>query len=229
MGARATGSALNALRGFALARGLSLSDEQFQRLSLYAQLVLEANPKVNLTADAEPDALLLRHMADGLAAVAPLKARLAAAARLADLGSGGGFIGAAIKIAWPEAEMTLIEGLKRKYEFLNAASLKLGLKGLRVLKRRAGMDRFTAAESGFDAVVERALAPLPQSVEWAAPLAKAGGLVLAYQSAAPDPAEPALAAALAKTGAKLIESYAYRLPAEDKDRTLAIFETGSDR
>ena len=225
MGTRATGSALNALRGFALAHGLELDDEQFQRLSLYAQLVLEANPRVNLTADAEPDALLLRHMADGLAAVAPLKARLGPAPRIGDLGSGGGFIGAAIKIAWPEAEMTLIEGLKRKYEFLIAASLKLGLKGLRVLKRRAGMDRFTGAEANFDAVVERALAPLPQAVAWAVPLCKPGGIFVAYQSEPPDPGAPELAAALVKTGAKLIQSHAYRLPAEHKDRTLAFFET----
>lgn len=225
MGARATDAALETLRGFARAQGLGLDEDQLGKLALYAELVLEANPRVNLTADADPDALLLRHMADGLAAVRPLKERLGPAPRIADLGAGGGFIGAAIKIAWPEAELSLIEGLKRKYEFLNAASLRLGLKGLRVLRRRAGIDRFPASESGFDAVVERALAPLPEALALAAPLARAGGLFVAYQTQPPDPASPELSAVLVKTGAKLIQSHAYRLPAERKDRTLAFFET----
>ncbi|MBI3564248.1 MAG: class I SAM-dependent methyltransferase [Elusimicrobia bacterium] len=70
-----------------------------------------------------------------------------------------------LKIAWPAAEVTLMEAVERKYKFLNAAAAQLGMPGLRPLWRRAGEGKPRSAyETGFDAVVERALAPLPEAV-----------------------------------------------------------------
>jgi 16S rRNA (guanine527-N7)-methyltransferase len=134
-----------------------------------------------------------------------------------DLGSGGGFIGVCLKIAWPQAEVTLVEAVERKFKFLNAESARLGLPGLRVLQRRAGDGRpYNSYESGFDCVVERALAPLDEALELACPLLKKHGLFAAFQSV---PAEPALAGAKMR----LLESLAYRRPGEEKDRYLVTY------
>ena len=126
----------------------------------------------------------------------------------------------AIKLVWPESEVTLIEALQRKFDFLNVAALRSGLKGLRVVKARAGA---AAMPGGFDAVVERALAPLPEAARVAVPLLKPGGTFLAYQSEIPDLSSPSLEKALARTHARFVDLVTYRLPREDRDRRLVAF------
>ncbi|OGR89848.1 MAG: hypothetical protein A3J74_08525 [Elusimicrobia bacterium RIFCSPHIGHO2_02_FULL_57_9] len=191
----------------------ALSAEQRKLIEDYLDQLLDYNGKVNLTAPTDPQNLLLRHVADGLAAVKVLKEHLSAPApKILDLGCGGGFIGMTIKIAWPEASVTLLESLKRKYEFLNLAVMRSRLKGLRVLQGRAAGQPLLG-EVGFDAVVERALAPLPQALRLALPLTAPGGYFLAYQSARPQQPLPGL-----------IKSYPYRLPLETRDRHLVLFK-----
>lgn len=210
--------------------GAPLDAAALARIESYLRSVAEKNATTNLTADDSWDDLVLKHAADGVFAAAELRRRLAASApRVLDLGSGGGFIGICLKIAWPQAEVTLMEAVERKYKFLNAAAAALGLRGLRPLLRRAGEGGPRSSyETGFDAVVERALAPLPEAATLALPLLKPGGVFAAFQTAAPDPAEPALARALAAAGARVLDCVAYRRPGEDRDRRLAIFARKGD-
>ena len=205
--------------------GLCLSPGQRAQIEGYLGELLEHNRKVNLTAESDPVTLLLRHVADGLAAVPLLKECLSAdrAPRILDLGSGGGLIGIPIKIAWPEARVTLAEPLKRKYDFLNLAAARLGLKGLRVLRKSAGQDVFAPQDKGFDAVVARALAPLPEALALGIALARPRGFFLAYQTLPADPEEEHLKKAQVRHSASLVRNFAYRLPLEDRDRQLALF------
>ncbi|MBI5239330.1 MAG: class I SAM-dependent methyltransferase [Elusimicrobia bacterium] len=203
---------------------LALDPRQLDQIDRYIQELLAANQKTNLTADTDPETILLRHVADGLAAAGVLiKEARKPSPRILDLGSGGGPIGMAIKIAWPQARVTLMESLERKFRFLNAMAVRSGLPGLSVALRRAGKGAASGPERDFDAVVARALAPLPEAVELALPLAAPDGIVLIFQSAPPDPAEPALARVLARRAARLVKSIPYRLPREDRERHLALF------
>lgn len=207
--------------------GSALDDAALGRLSAYLREVQVKNALTNLTADGSWDDLVLKHAADGVFAASVLRRELAGigtSPRILDLGAGGGFIGFALKIAWPEAEVTLMEAVERKYRFLNAASAGLGLKGLRPILRRAGSGPPRSAyETGFDAVVERALAPLPEAVCLALPLLKPGGIFAAFQTDEPDPADPALSKALARAGARVLKSCPYRRPREERQRRLVIF------
>lgn len=198
--------------------GAPLDAAALERVESYLRAVAEKNATTNLTADDSWDDLVLKHAADGVFAAATLRKALGHEhARICDLGSGGGFIGVCLKIAWPQAQVTLVEAVERKFKFLNAESARLGLPGLRVLQRRAGDGRpYNSYESGFDAVVERALAPLEEALELARPLLKRHGLFAAFQSV---PAEPPLAG----TKMRLLESHAYRRPGEDKDRFLVLY------
>lgn len=214
---------LEALQEAARNHGVPLSSEHLAKAEAYINLLVAHNAKTNLTAETDLEALYLRHLADAFPAAAYLrKLPLGAAApRLADLGSGGGFIGIGLKLAWPEAEVTLIEAVLRKYDFLNLAAFRTGLRGLRVVKARAGKPLPVAA--AFDAVVERALAPLPSAVETAASLLKPGGVFVAYQSQPPDQSQPDLAQALVRARMTFLDIMPYRLPREDRDRFLAAF------
>ncbi len=222
---------LDALAEAARAWGAPLDEAALSRIVSYLGAVREKNATTNLTADACWADLVLKHAADGVFAAAALKRALpgVAAPRILDLGSGGGFVGVCLKIAWPAAEVTLMEAVERKYKFLNATAAGLGLPGLRPLWRRAGEGPPRSSyETGFDAVVERALAPLPEAVALAIPLLKPEGLFAAFQTDAPDPAEPTLARALAAAGARVLDCLAYRRPGEDRDRRLAIFARTED-
>ncbi|MBI5200074.1 MAG: 16S rRNA (guanine(527)-N(7))-methyltransferase RsmG [Elusimicrobia bacterium] len=200
--------------------GLSLDDAQWERLETYLAELRKVAEKVNLTADLDEDSWWRRHLADGLAAVKPLRERLGPAPTILDLGAGAGFVGFALKAAWPEATISLMESSYRKFQFMNVAAARLGMKGLRVFWRRAGAP---SPVDSFDAVLERAVAPLPNALRLAAPLAKSGGLVVAWQSDKPDASEPALKKALAASGARPEDPLPYRLPGEDLDRWLAFF------
>ncbi|MBI4346777.1 MAG: 16S rRNA (guanine(527)-N(7))-methyltransferase RsmG [Elusimicrobia bacterium] len=199
---------------------LELVEAQWERLDAFLDELRKTADRVNLTADLDEEAWWRRHLADGLAAVGPLRRRLGTAPSILDLGAGAGFVGVALKIAWPEATVSLLESSYRKFQFLNSAAARLGVKGLRVLWRRAGAP--SPAES-FDAVLARAVAPLPDAVRLAVPLARPGGLFVAWQTSRPAPAEPALVKACAATGARFEEALPYRLPGEERERCLAIF------
>ena len=134
---------LNVLSAAAEEWGAPLDAQALARLRSYLLEVQAKNAVTNLTADDSWDDLVLKHAADGVFAACALRRELRARGsperpRVLDLGAGGGFIGFALKIAWPEAEVTLMEAVERKYRFLNAASSSLGLKGLRPVLRRAG-------------------------------------------------------------------------------------------
>ena len=214
--------------------GVPLDGVAMARVTSYLEDVRAKNATTNLTADDSWDDLVLKHAADGVFAASVLKRVLAARGapakpRILDLGAGGGFIGICLKIAWPDAEVTLMEAVERKYKFLNTAASNLRMQGLRPLYRRAGAGTPSSSyTTGFDAVIERALAPLPVAVGLSFPLLGPRGIFAGFQSDEPDPAEPELARALAGAGARVLESVAYRRPLEDRDRRLVIFARKED-
>lgn len=124
------------------------------------------------------------HVADSLVALdLPV---LRAARDLADLGSGGGFPGLALAAALPGTAVTLVESVGRKCDFLQRAAAAAGLANVRVVNARA--ESWREGVGANDVVTARALAPLNVLAEYAAPLLREGGSLVAWK-AGRDPSE----------------------------------------
>ncbi|PYD60213.1 16S rRNA (guanine(527)-N(7))-methyltransferase RsmG [Novacetimonas maltaceti] len=133
-----------------------VSRETGERLTAYADLLVRWNARINLVSRPDLAQLWPRHIADSL----QLATLIPAGARVVDMGSGGGFPGLVIAMA-TDAHVTLIESDQRKAAFLREASRVAGV------RTRVIASRIEAADAGpVDVVSARALAPLPQLLQW---------------------------------------------------------------
>jgi 16S rRNA (guanine527-N7)-methyltransferase len=151
----------------------------------YVELLLEANARVNLTRIVEPGAVARLHLLDALSAV-PLLDELGPA-RALDLGSGGGVPGVVLAIARPAVAWTLVDSAGKKADALRGFVAGLGLTNVSVVAERAEiLGRDASHREQFDLVTARACAPLPVLAEYALPLVRLGGAVVAWKSVIGD-------------------------------------------
>lgn len=147
-----------------------LTAEQAERFETYYALLIEWNKTRNLTAITEPAEVAQKHFFDSLAA-APL---LKAGARCIDVGTGAGFPGIPLLIMRPDLQMTLLDALNKRIEFLSFTLERLGLAADCVHLRAEDAGRSEKYRQRFDAALTRAVAPLPVLLEWIMPLGRAG-------------------------------------------------------
>jgi 16S rRNA (guanine527-N7)-methyltransferase len=141
------------------------------------------------------------HVADSLSGLEIEE--LAAARRIADLGAGAGFPGLVLAAALPEAHVDLVESVQRKCEFLRRAIEATGIAGARVVCARA--EEWREGIGVCDAVTVRAVAQLSVLAEYAAPLLRLGGVLVAYKGARDEDEERDAAAAAEVLGLELRE------------------------
>jgi len=153
---------------------------------LGAVLELVAVEPIAITTVRDPRAAADVHVADSLVALEVEAVRRAT--QIADLGSGGGFPGLALAVARPEAHVFLVESVAKKCAFLQRAADAAGLGNVEVVRARA--EAWAAGLAAQDVVTARALAPLNVLVEYAAPLLREGGTLVAWKGRR-DPVEEA--------------------------------------
>src|SRR5437868_4290906 len=141
---------------------IQVSPEQVACIQQYMQMLLFWNDKVNLTAIRDPTEILYRHFCESMygAATVPLQS-----GRLADVGSGGGFPGLALKIARPELEVFLIESNVKKATFLAEVVRELGLPDMHILVSR--YQELGEEVAPLDTVCSRALGEFGPFLNWA--------------------------------------------------------------
>ncbi len=162
--------------------GISLNDVQFDQLLLYRELVLNANRVMNLTAITDPDEFLVKHFLDslsigliGLSKNDPL--------HVIDVGTGAGFPGIALKIAFPNWNIVLFDSLKKRISFLEDVIRELELVDIRAIHGRAeDFGRDNKFREQFDLCVSRAVANISSLSEYCLPFVKVGGSFISYKS-----------------------------------------------
>ena len=183
-------------------------------------LELQASDPTASTTVRDPHVALDRHVADSLVALelAPVRA----ARTIADVGSGAGWPGLALAAALPEAEVALVESVTRHCRYLQRAVEHAQLLNVSVVNARA--EDWHAGLNRHDLVTARAVAALPVVVEYAAPLLREGGHLLAWKSAVtPEEAADGIAAASA-TGLRRLEVREVHPYTHARERTLHVFQ-----
>ena len=172
------------LREYTAAFGVELTDEMCDRFDRYAQLLVEWNQKMNLTAIVEPDDIVLKHFADSLTALPLLPKR--EGITLIDVGTGAGFPAVALLIARPDLKVTLLDSLNKRLTFLQEVCRELGLSAQTVHARAEEGGRDSLLREAFDVATARAVAALPVLSEYCLPFVKTGGIFLAMKGPESD-------------------------------------------
>lgn len=177
-----------------LVRRFQLPPTTIERLTALATIVVE--DPVAPTTVRNPDAVVRDHLADSLVALELEEVR--SAGTLVDLGSGAGFPGLALAIALPRARVGLIESNRRKCEFIARAIERTGAANASVFNAR--VETWSDWTSTVDVVTARAVAPLAVLAEYAAPLLRPGGSLVAWRGRRDLETESAAARAAAELG-----------------------------
>ena len=159
--------------------GLNLSDETQNTLCAFGEAVVEQNKVMNLTAITEPDQVAKLHLLDSLSL---LTVENLAGKKIIDVGCGAGFPGVPVKIACPEAELTLLDSLGKRMTWLESVLPGLGVEATCITDRAEAA--VTTRREQYDIATSRAVARLNILLELTAPYVKVGGAVLAMKGTA---------------------------------------------
>ena len=170
---------LTTLRDGLPALGLELPEQTLQTLCAFGEGVVKQNEVMNLTAITDPEQVAKLHLLDSLSilAVADLKGKT-----VIDVGCGAGFPGVPVKIACPEAKVTLLDSLGKRMNWLESFLPQLGVSA-RYITARAE-EAVAQHREQYDFATSRAVARLNILLELTAPYVKVGGAVLAMKGAA---------------------------------------------
>jgi len=203
--------------------GIQLQAHQLQAAHRYADLLVEWNQKINLTAITSPEDIRKKHFLDSLSC--DLVFRGSSPGRLIDVGTGAGFPGLPLKILYPEMQLTLVESVAKKTSFLSVIVQELGLKAVEIVTNRAeAVGQDPAHREKYDWAVARALAGLPVLVEYLLPLVKVGGFVLAQKGETALEELKEAHKALGILGGKAREPIPVSLPGLPDRRYLVLIE-----
>ena len=194
---------------------LPLSEQRQEALCAFGAAVIEQNKVMNLTAITQPDQVAKLHLLDSLTLLTLEDLR---GKRMIDVGCGAGFPGVPVKIACPEVELTLLDSLGKRMQWLETVLPTLGVEAECVTARaeEAVADR----RESYDIATSRAVARLNILLELTAPYVKVGGKVLAMKGTAAQEELAEAKNAIAKLGLKL-ERVA-EFPVEDTAHTVIV-------
>ncbi len=162
--------------------GLTLDKMAIERLNTYGNMLVEWNEKMNLTAITEPQEVLYKHFLDCLLFFKNVDVKKGA--KIIDVGTGAGFPGMVLKIARPDIELTLMDGLNKRLTFLNAVLSELKLDAKTVHMRAEDGGKSPVYREKYDIACARAVANLPVLCEYCIPFVKVGGQFVAMKGSA---------------------------------------------
>lgn len=158
---------------------LKLSEELYKKLDIYAEILIDYNKKVNLTAITEPMEILVKHFVDSIKVAEILDIPLNA--NLIDVGTGAGFPSVPLKLYRPDIKITLLDSLQKRITFLELLCLRLEISSELIHGRAENISKMTEYREKFDFVTARAVANISLLSELCIPFLKIGGIFAALK------------------------------------------------
>lgn len=197
---------------------MNLSEEQLHNFYHFYELLIERNRVMNLTGITDYDEVNEKHFIDSLAIIKVID--LNRLNNVIDIGTGAGFPGIPLKIAFPQLEIVLLDSLKKRIDFLNEVISDLNLKNIITLHGRAeDYAKIPEFREKFDLCVSRAVANLSVLCEYCIPYVKIGGNFISYKSGNIDEEVKEAKTAIRVLGGSLNDVVKFNLPQSDIERS----------
>ena len=201
--------------------GIGISDGQLEQLEKYGHLLQEWNEKINLTAITDDEEIAVKHFLDSLTALLTDKVN----GSVIDVGTGAGFPGLVLKTIKPEIQLTLLDSLNKRINFLKATAEELSLDGVEFVHGRAedfGMN--IKYREKFDTAAARAVANLRVLAEWCLPFVKIGGYFLALKGPLADDELKDAKKAIHILGGEVEDVFEAKIPYSDLSHKIIIIK-----
>lgn len=199
-----------------------LTEKQLKQFLLYYEMLIEQNKVMNLTAITDYEEVLKKHFIDSLSLVKAYD--LSKPVSVIDVGTGAGFPGVPLKIAFPNLQVTLLDSLNKRICFLNSVIDALGLNGIEAIHGRAEDFARNTLREKYDLCVSRAVANLSTLSEYCLPFVKVGGQFISYKSEKIAEEKIAAQNAISVLGGKVAAQMEFTLSDSDIYRNLFVIE-----
>ena len=189
---------------------VELSEKQLEQFRIYFEMLVEKNKVMNLTGITQWDEVLEKHFLDSISLIRAID--LNHKLTVMDMGTGAGFPGLPLKIAFPNLKVTLADSLNKRVNFLQEVIDELKLEGIEAIHGRAeDLAREKKYREQFDLSVSRAVANLSTLSEYCLPFVKIGGQFISYKSGECDEEVAASKSAVFLLGGKIASVVKFEL------------------
>ncbi len=204
---------------------ISLTDEQLSLFEIYYDMLIEKNKVMNLTAITDYEDVVIKHFLDSLSIVKSSDALclINKGCSVIDIGTGAGFPGIPLKIAFPSVRLTLMDALNKRIGFLNEVISALHLTDVETVHARGEeVARKDIYREKYDLCVTRAVAKINSLSELCLPFVKVGGLYVSYKSGNISEELDEGRNAVFKVGGRSTEVVKFSVPLSDYERSLVV-------
>ncbi len=204
--------------------GISVGEEAFSRLDVFAEMLIETNKSFNLTAIKEPDDVTVKHFADCLSIFKYVE--IPENSKIIDVGTGAGFPGLVLKLARPDIQMTFLDSTRKRLGFIENVLSECSVQGEILHMRAEEAAQLSKYREKYDFATARAVAALPVLSEYCLPFVKTGGKFVSMKSAESTEEIRDAGKAISVLGGKISENIVFDL-VENMPRRIIIIGKNS--